>query len=65
MGLGLAGTPQRVRDELLAQVREAGNNYLVCRLAFGDLTLAESMRSLDLFSRIVMPALMELREAAE
>jgi alkanesulfonate monooxygenase SsuD/methylene tetrahydromethanopterin reductase-like flavin-dependent oxidoreductase (luciferase family) len=65
MGLGLAGTPQRVRDELLAQVREAGNNYLVCRLAFGDLTLAESMRSLDLFSQIVMPALMESRAAAE
>jgi alkanesulfonate monooxygenase SsuD/methylene tetrahydromethanopterin reductase-like flavin-dependent oxidoreductase (luciferase family) len=65
MGLGLAGTPEQVCETLLAQVREAGNNYLVCRLAFGDLTLAESMRSLDLFARVVMPALTELKEAAE
>ena len=50
---------------LAAQVKEAGNNYLVCRLAFGDLTLAESMRSLDLFARAVMPALAEERQAAE
>jgi len=30
-----------------------------------DLTLAETMRSLDLFARAVMPALAEVREAAE
>jgi alkanesulfonate monooxygenase SsuD/methylene tetrahydromethanopterin reductase-like flavin-dependent oxidoreductase (luciferase family) len=64
-GNGVAGTPEKVRAMLAAQVKEAGNNYLVCRLAFGDLTLAESMRSLDLFTRAVMPALAEAREAAE
>ena len=64
-GNGIAGTPEKVRAMLAAQVKEAGNNYLVCRLAFGDLTLAESMRSLDLFARAVMPALAEEREAAE
>src|SRR5262245_56931527 len=50
MGLGVAGCADKVRDVLAAQVAEAGNNYLVCRLAFGDLTLAESMRSLELYA---------------
>jgi alkanesulfonate monooxygenase SsuD/methylene tetrahydromethanopterin reductase-like flavin-dependent oxidoreductase (luciferase family) len=65
MGLGVAGTPEKVRDVLAAQVAEAGVNYVVCRLAFGDLTLAESMRSTELYARTVMPALVALREAAE
>ena len=65
MGLGIAGTPEKVRDALLAQVAEAGSNYLVARLAFGDLSLAESMRSLELYARAVMPALVARREAAE
>jgi alkanesulfonate monooxygenase SsuD/methylene tetrahydromethanopterin reductase-like flavin-dependent oxidoreductase (luciferase family) len=65
MGLGVAGSPDKVRDVLTAQVAEAGVNYLVCRLAFGDLTLAESLRSTELYARAVMPALVELSEAAE
>jgi alkanesulfonate monooxygenase SsuD/methylene tetrahydromethanopterin reductase-like flavin-dependent oxidoreductase (luciferase family) len=65
MGLGIAGSPDKVRDVLAAQVAEAGNNYLVCRLAFGDLTLAESLRSLELYAGAVMPALAGVREAAE
>ena len=54
-----------MRALLAAQLKEAGINYLVGRFAFGDLTLAESMRSLDLFARAVMPALAGAREAAE
>jgi alkanesulfonate monooxygenase SsuD/methylene tetrahydromethanopterin reductase-like flavin-dependent oxidoreductase (luciferase family) len=65
MGLGVAGTPEKVRDALITQVAEAGTNYLVARLAFGDLSLPESMRSLEHYARTVMPALLELREAAE
>ena len=65
MGLGMAGTAEKVRDLLVQQVSEAGSNYLVARLAFGDLTLPESMRSLEHYARTVMPALMERREAAE
>jgi alkanesulfonate monooxygenase SsuD/methylene tetrahydromethanopterin reductase-like flavin-dependent oxidoreductase (luciferase family) len=65
MGLGVAGSPDKVRDVLAAQVAEAGVNYLVCRLAFGDLSLAESLRSLELYAQAVMPALMGAREAAE
>jgi alkanesulfonate monooxygenase SsuD/methylene tetrahydromethanopterin reductase-like flavin-dependent oxidoreductase (luciferase family) len=62
-GFGIAGAPTTVRDALLAQAREAGNNYLVCRFAFGDLSLAEASRSVDLFGRLVMPALEENQDA--
>lgn len=65
MGYGIAGTPEKVRGMLLAQAEEAGVNYLVCRFAFGDLTLAESLRSLELFERGVMPAFSGMRAAAE
>jgi alkanesulfonate monooxygenase SsuD/methylene tetrahydromethanopterin reductase-like flavin-dependent oxidoreductase (luciferase family) len=56
-GYGVAGTPTTVRDALERQIRQSGINYLVCRFAFGDLTLRESQRSLGLFTREVMPAL--------
>jgi alkanesulfonate monooxygenase SsuD/methylene tetrahydromethanopterin reductase-like flavin-dependent oxidoreductase (luciferase family) len=65
MGLGVAGSPDKVRDVLTAQVAEAGVNYLVSRLAFGDLTYIESLRSLELYASVVMPALASVREAAE
>ena len=58
-GRAVVGTPGKVRDILKAQLAESGANYMVCRFAFGDLSLAESLRSLDLFSREVMPALRE------
>jgi len=44
---------------LRAQLAESGANYLVCRFAFGDLTLAESLRTVELFQRHVMPGLRE------
>ena len=56
-GFGIAGTPASVLAALKAQVTETGINYLVCRLAFGDMALSESQRSLDLFARHVMPEL--------
>jgi alkanesulfonate monooxygenase SsuD/methylene tetrahydromethanopterin reductase-like flavin-dependent oxidoreductase (luciferase family) len=65
MGYGIAGTPDKVRRILLAHAEEAGVNYVVCRFAFGDLTLTESLRSLDLFMREVMPAFASMRDAAE
>jgi alkanesulfonate monooxygenase SsuD/methylene tetrahydromethanopterin reductase-like flavin-dependent oxidoreductase (luciferase family) len=57
MGLGVVGAPDTVRAVLARQVAESGISYLCCRFAFGDLRLDESMRSLDLFVRAVMPAL--------
>jgi alkanesulfonate monooxygenase SsuD/methylene tetrahydromethanopterin reductase-like flavin-dependent oxidoreductase (luciferase family) len=64
-GLGIAGTSEMVRDALISQIAAARTNYQICRFAFGDLTLDESMRSLDQFARSVMPALMDTRQAAE
>jgi alkanesulfonate monooxygenase SsuD/methylene tetrahydromethanopterin reductase-like flavin-dependent oxidoreductase (luciferase family) len=56
-GLGIAGAPATVLAALAAQVAETRVNYLVCRLAFGDMALAESQRSLELFAQHVMPEL--------
>jgi alkanesulfonate monooxygenase SsuD/methylene tetrahydromethanopterin reductase-like flavin-dependent oxidoreductase (luciferase family) len=56
-GRGIAGSPETVSRELKTQLAEAGVNYCVGQFAFGDLTLAEIMRTIDLFTRHVMPAL--------
>ncbi len=56
-GLVAAGTPQAVRAVLADQIGKSGVNYLLLRFAFGDLSLAESLQSVDLFQREVMPAL--------
>jgi alkanesulfonate monooxygenase SsuD/methylene tetrahydromethanopterin reductase-like flavin-dependent oxidoreductase (luciferase family) len=63
-GQGLAGSPETVRKLLAAQLAETGCNYVVGQFAFGDMTLDEALRSIDLFSREVMPALREIREPA-
>jgi alkanesulfonate monooxygenase SsuD/methylene tetrahydromethanopterin reductase-like flavin-dependent oxidoreductase (luciferase family) len=55
----IVGTPAKALELLRQEIAESGANYLVCRFAYGDMTLAESMRSLDLFQRHVMPALRE------
>lgn len=59
-GQAIVGAPDTVRETIAAQVREAGLNYLLLRFAFGDLSLTESMRSIDLFSTRVQPALEEV-----
>jgi alkanesulfonate monooxygenase SsuD/methylene tetrahydromethanopterin reductase-like flavin-dependent oxidoreductase (luciferase family) len=59
-GEALAGSPEKVRRILVEQARAAGVNYFVCRFAWGDLTLPEVQRSLQLFVREVMPALREI-----
>jgi alkanesulfonate monooxygenase SsuD/methylene tetrahydromethanopterin reductase-like flavin-dependent oxidoreductase (luciferase family) len=64
-GYAIAGTPETVRTTLARQLAESGANYLICRFAFGDLTLEESLHSLALFQASVMPAFARMREAAE
>jgi alkanesulfonate monooxygenase SsuD/methylene tetrahydromethanopterin reductase-like flavin-dependent oxidoreductase (luciferase family) len=59
LGVAVVGTPDKVLAGLRAQMEESGANYSVCRFAYGDMTLAESLRSLGLFQRHVMPALRE------
>jgi alkanesulfonate monooxygenase SsuD/methylene tetrahydromethanopterin reductase-like flavin-dependent oxidoreductase (luciferase family) len=56
-GEGVAGDPAQVRVFFEKQLTESAVNYLVGQFAFGDLSLAESLCSVELFSREVMPAL--------
>ena len=58
-GRAIATTPAKALDILRGQLAESGANYLVCRFAFGDLSLSESTRSLELFQRHVMQGLRE------
>jgi alkanesulfonate monooxygenase SsuD/methylene tetrahydromethanopterin reductase-like flavin-dependent oxidoreductase (luciferase family) len=53
----VAGSARTVAQALSAQIGGSAFNYLVGQFAFGDLTLAEASRSVDLFARDVMPAL--------
>ena len=59
-GQAIVGSPDTVRETVAAQAKEAGLNYFLLRFAFGDLTLEESMRSVDLFAKRVQPALEEV-----
>lgn len=60
----VCGSPATVRAEIERQIAATGCNYFVCRFAFGDLTLAESQGSLDLFASEVMPHFGPLADAA-
>jgi alkanesulfonate monooxygenase SsuD/methylene tetrahydromethanopterin reductase-like flavin-dependent oxidoreductase (luciferase family) len=61
-GQGIAGSAATVTAYLEAEIVESGANYLVGQFAFGDLSLDESLRSVDLFTRHVMPALKDKDE---
>jgi alkanesulfonate monooxygenase SsuD/methylene tetrahydromethanopterin reductase-like flavin-dependent oxidoreductase (luciferase family) len=56
-GQAIAGSPETVRAYLGKQIKDIGPNYLVGQLCFGDLTLDEMLRSVELFAAHVMPAL--------
>lgn len=56
-GLGVAGSPETVTNFLKPQIADSGTNYVVGQMAFGDLSLGEMQRSVELFGRHVMPAL--------
>jgi alkanesulfonate monooxygenase SsuD/methylene tetrahydromethanopterin reductase-like flavin-dependent oxidoreductase (luciferase family) len=57
IGHAVAGNPETVTKFLKRQAEESTLNYLVGQFAFGDLSLAESLRSVELFRRHVMPNL--------
>ena len=59
-GFGIAARPEVVRDRLIAEIKATGANYCLCRFAFGDMTRDESLASLDLFVKGVLPALAAL-----
>jgi hypothetical protein len=56
-GQGVAGSPATVAQFLASQLAETGCNYVVGQFAFGDLTREESLQSIGLFAREVMPLL--------
>ena len=57
VGQGIAGAPDHVVEVLSGQLAATGSNYLVGQFAFGDITLAEALGSIELFAKEVMPAL--------
>ena len=63
-GRAIATTPAKALEILRGQLAESGANYMVCRFAFGDLSLSESTRSLELFQRHVMPGLRDSVQVA-
>jgi alkanesulfonate monooxygenase SsuD/methylene tetrahydromethanopterin reductase-like flavin-dependent oxidoreductase (luciferase family) len=56
-GQGIAGSPETVANFLKTEMSEAGATYLIGQFAFGDLSLAESLRSVELFKERIMPEL--------
>jgi alkanesulfonate monooxygenase SsuD/methylene tetrahydromethanopterin reductase-like flavin-dependent oxidoreductase (luciferase family) len=63
-GQAIVGSPDTVREMIASQVSEGGLNYFLLRFAFGDLTLEESMRSLNFFATRVQPSLQTHAAAA-
>ena len=57
VGMLVCGSPARVTDELAAQIKATGVNYVLAQMAFGDLAHRDEMASLALFVERVMPAL--------
>lgn len=51
----IAGSPDRVADIIAEQMETSGCNYFLTRFAYGELSHAESVSSLDLFAERVMP----------
>jgi alkanesulfonate monooxygenase SsuD/methylene tetrahydromethanopterin reductase-like flavin-dependent oxidoreductase (luciferase family) len=61
-GQAIAGSPRTVVSFLAAQIAQCNANYLVGQFCFGDLTLDEMLRSVELFATRVMPRLREHRQ---
>ncbi len=55
MGMVVAGSPDSVRRELTRQAEALGANYQSLYMFFGTMTLAQALRSLQLFKTEVMP----------
>jgi alkanesulfonate monooxygenase SsuD/methylene tetrahydromethanopterin reductase-like flavin-dependent oxidoreductase (luciferase family) len=59
-GMIFAGTPATVRAAIERETAELGTNYLLAYMFFGTLSYADARRSLDLFSKEVLPAVEKL-----
>ena len=56
IGHGVAGSPATVRDYIARLQSEAGVNYVLCQMVFGDIKFDDASHSIRLFAREVMPA---------
>jgi len=56
LGICVTGTPSTVRDKMLAQCKAADVSYFLCRLAFGNVPIAATLKSVELIKREIMPA---------
>jgi hypothetical protein len=54
-GGAFAGTAADARRYIAEQIETSGANYFICGISFGDITLEEGMRTVELFGRDVMP----------
>jgi alkanesulfonate monooxygenase SsuD/methylene tetrahydromethanopterin reductase-like flavin-dependent oxidoreductase (luciferase family) len=60
----ISGSPETVRDYYLEYIGEGNVNYVVVNLPYGDMTIDEARRTLDLFVDEVMPAVRGVAEPA-
>jgi hypothetical protein len=58
----VVGSPDTVGRILTTQAERIRQNYLVLMLAFGSLTHAQEMRSLELFKSEIMPKLAAMND---
>jgi alkanesulfonate monooxygenase SsuD/methylene tetrahydromethanopterin reductase-like flavin-dependent oxidoreductase (luciferase family) len=56
----VVGSAATVRAKLAREIETAGINYLLCRLAFGNLPVEQSLESVALMRDEIMPALVGL-----
>jgi len=54
-GAAFAGTSAGARRFIAEQLETAGANYFICDITFGDITLDEAMRTVELLGREAMP----------
>ena len=59
-GTVIAGSPRTVLAEIEKQMAEIGANYLLTYMFLGNMSLADAMRSLELFKAEVMPKVARL-----
>jgi len=57
LGLCFAGSAAEIRDAVLRQVGEAGVNYVLWQIAFGNLPVNASLRTTAAIAAEIMPAL--------
>jgi alkanesulfonate monooxygenase SsuD/methylene tetrahydromethanopterin reductase-like flavin-dependent oxidoreductase (luciferase family) len=61
IGSAFAGTAAGLRKLVAEQAQETGADYFVCDVAFGDVSLKEAMRTVELLTRDVIPFFTEKR----